>query len=359
MNRLIKNKGFKSLPLFIISTFVLAAEIGFPSYVLYIILAIWGIMNVRMNIRYDNIIIAFLFLIIVSYARFWQYNERMFLNITLTLFGICSFMNNKEINVNIKWLNIVAIFCFFMAHGNELKTMSMFSISTIFIDSSLETESAMLSFIFPCFALYYLICRDWKMCLINVVFTLLAGKRIAFAALFFSSIIYLLFLSKIILFNKLRTYIPWVAVGCNLLYFICSYNLAKGNFDDIIFEYIGLSSNAFTMGRENLYANAFSHYQVDNIFHFLFGIGSVSNFMERQLHNDIMKIMIENGCILFTMFWFFFYKSCNAKTFPYLLYLNILFMTDNTLIYVPVLFFMCFFIRKVNQKEDYLTIVRI
>ena len=351
MNRLIKNKGFKSFPLFIISTFVLAVEIGFPSYLLYIILVIWGIMNTRINIKYDNIIIAFLFLVIVSYARFWQYNERMFLNITLTFLGICSFMNDKEINVNIKWLNIVAIFCFFMAHGNELKTMSMFSISTIFIDSSLETESAMLSFIFPCFALYYLFNKNWSMYIMNVILTLLAGKRIAFVGMFLSSIIYVFSLHKSTVFNKYKSYIPWIAIFFNLFYFISSYNLANGCFDELISEYTGLSSNAFTMGRESLYADSFAHYDINSFSHFLFGIGNISTFMKSHLHNDIMKIMIENGCILFVIYWFLFYKNCKVKTLPYLIYLNVLFMTDNTLVYVPVLFFICFFIRKVNQKK--------
>ncbi len=153
------------------------------------------------------------------------------------------------------------------------------------------------------------------------------------------------------LFDKFKTYIPWVAVIFNLLYFTCSYNLAKGNFDDVIFEYTGLSSNAFTMGKESLYVNNFAHYQIDNIFHFVFGIGSISIFMDRQLHNDIMKIMIENGCLIFMIFWFFFYRNCGIRILPYLLYLNLLFMTDNTLIYVPVIFFMCFFTRMVNQEK--------
>lgn len=346
---------FSSVYLYIVSILILSYEIGIlpSSYLLYGIVAFWGIRNLAFNVRYDNIVIAFVFLCLSSYIRIWEYSSRMIFDVSLTFIGVLPFLNNKAINIDIKKLNYFAILFFLISSYGQLNSISLSSLLTFLIKSDLETESIMLSFIFPFFAMYFLINKSSTFFIINIICTIIAGKRIALLALLVGSFLYVL-LSRMSTkkYEKIKWMIPVLALLFNILYLFLSYQLASGGLSDLIFEYTGLSSNAFTMGRESLYSTAFTEFNTSDIFDVLLGESKIYDLLESdRLHNDIMVIWMENGLIVFCIFWFLLYRKCNIEILAYTLILNILFMTDNTLVYVPVLFFACFFIRLASQNR--------
>ncbi len=335
---------FSQILLLIVSIITCSLEFGVHSYLIYGIITVWGIGNLTSKVTYNNFIVAMMFIVCVGCLRIWDYSARMLMNIMLSFIGILPFLNNKNICVKVWVLNFIAIIIFVIINASTQQSLSMSAIINSMIFSDLETESSMLSFIFPLFSLHYLVNdRNLKLYFLNFLFTIIAGKRIALLALVLASLAFIIFSKREKMYNRLIPYITTCAIIFNLAYLYISYLLASGGLDDLISYYTGLSSNAFTMGRENIYGNIFSYFDSSNLSSFFFGIGSVSNYMERQLHNDILKIFLENGIIVFCVYFFILYRKVEINILPFLIYINILFMTDNTLIYVPVIYFMCFF----------------
>lgn len=354
---------FSPVGLYMVSILVLSYGTGIlpSSYFLYGIVVFWGIRNLAFNVRYDNIVIAFLFLCLSSFVRIWEYSSRMILDVSLTLMGVLPFLNNKIVSIDIRKLNFFAILFLFISTYGQLNSISLSSLSTFLINSDLQTESMMLSFIFPFFCMFFLINKKYTFFIINIICTIIAGKRISLLAILICSFLYVL-LSRMSIkkYEKIKWMIPVLALLFNILYLFLSYQLASGGLSDLIFEYTGLSSNAFTMGRESLYSTAFTEFKTSDVFDVLFGESKIYDIVEsNRLHNDIMIIWMENGLIIFCVFWLLLYRKCNIETLVYSLILNILFMTDNTLVYVPVLFFACFFIRLANQNRETLQYIKL
>lgn len=356
LSSLLKNK-FNSKGFYFVFIFILSTELNiFPNtFFVYSVIALWGIVNLEFCKKNDTAIIAFLFLCMTSYVRIWQYNQRMLLDTSLLLMAILPYVNNKKILIDVKVVNLFAIVFFLFSIYPQLKFLSISSIANFMIQSNLETESSMLSFILPFFALYWFINKKWSLFIINVIFTIIAGKRISVLGLFITSILSITIKLYPLEFLKLKKIIPFIALFINIFYLLISYALVSGYLGDLIYELTGMSSNAFTMGRTSLYSEVFKEFDVYNSYDLLFGESKIYEILEtKRIHNDVFVILMENGMIVFCVFWLLLYYKCNIISFPFIVLLNILFMTDNTLVYVPVIFCACFFIRLANQYNQYL-----
>lgn len=347
---------YKSSFLYLISFVVILTEIGMiNTYFIYAIVAICGLCNLKVSHDYDSIITAFILLTITSYIRIWQYNERMLYDITLTFIGFLPFINTKRVSVNIRLINLMAIFIYVIIFYPKIGVLTISVLYNAIFDSNLETESYMLAFIFPFFTLYWFSKKKWTWFSINLFFVIVSGKRIsALGVLIPMIVVCLINLASQKKKQKILIYFPYLAVILNGLYLFISFMIVSGLFDDFLFEYTGLSTNAFTMGRQMLYLSAFNAFDVNNVGDLLFGESAFYELLANgRFHNDILVLFIENGIIIFCLFWYKYYKKCNLNTLPYLICLNVLFMTDNTLIYVPVLFFACLFVRLARYENKY------
>lgn len=139
--------------------------------------------------------------------------------------------------------------------------------------------------------------------------------------------------------------VTFLAVVVNFIFVILLINLSQGVFNDDIRRLTGLSANHFFMGRVNVYSITLDKFEPFTLLGS--GLGSTSYYLRTSLfaadtanliHSDILKLFIETGMLLFTAYLFTLYNI--AKRSPnsifILLYINILYLTGNTMIFVHV-----------------------
>lgn len=222
--------------------------------------------------------------------------------------------------------------------------------------SSAPFESSA-SFVFGAFALYFLFGRKFLYLAAALFLMFLSLKRIAFLAfLICAAVYYSPILVKKIALSKFSFL---------LLNFFCAALILAvgfGVFDDIIIEMTGLNVHHFTMGR-------FSHYLgiVEELEHnpwsliFGNGLGSAYAFaaihMDTDggvvnLHSDTLKILFETGVIVFFVFFILLGKAKKIKSRIILLYIMVLFFTDNVLIYLSTMFFILLIFMKLEFESE-------
>ena len=232
---------------------------------------------------------------------------------------------------------------YFSIYGN-FRSGLLFNIAT----SSSSFEGSF-SFMFGMIAPFALLEKRLKLTLFCLVMTVLTLKRIAILASIISCL--LVFLGERRTLRILNPLLMIVA-NCTILFLVLMY--AFGSFDSIISFITGQSANQFGMGRKMLYslpaATIFSEPYM-----FIFfgkGAGSVYELANRgiglysttsRLHSDVLKIFYEYGLIVFCTFIGLMYSSKKFSTKVGFFYMNVLFLTDNTLIYafVLILFVYC------------------
>ncbi|MEM0940071.1 MAG: O-antigen ligase family protein [Bacteroidota bacterium] len=209
--------------------------------------------------------------------------------------------------------------------------------------------------------------KSWLI-LPSILLLFLLSKRIAIL----SSIIILTTLVVVRTFpKKIRWSITICCIFLMNLSFICVvYDIVYGDIlDSLTRFYFGISLDAFAMGRLGIYSNlsALANYKS-----LLFGngIGHVNLYLRNfpqyeglgyNPHSDVLRLMLEFGILLFITWFYFLYQSFTAlKNYRYLffpLYINMLMLTDNVILYhyVTVPFFTLSFISfkiQLLESED-------
>jgi len=214
--------------------------------------------------------------------------------------------------------------------------------------STIETESGM-AFVFGLFFLYYLMERDKKNIWISLVFCVISFKRICLAGIAICFVFWFLFKNKELILQKYRTAISLFLVVGNLFVILFFFKLISGEYDKLINQYMGTSTNKLLMGRYSLYKSVMPI--IGDVKIFGIGFGKIPDILLKSnsgllnFHSDILKMFLELGPILFVLwlFYFFYFNSKNLKLFITALYLNVLFLSDNVFVYFDVMFFFYFF----------------
>ncbi|WP_430462246.1 hypothetical protein ACQUQU_05505 [Thalassolituus sp. LLYu03] len=223
--------------------------------------------------------------------------------------------------------------------------MSGFHMSLLGSESTLESHT--MAFVFGAFAVYYFGVRSYILFLIALVLVVLSLKRIALLGIFVA----ILFMMLPFVFGR---FLKYVALVVNLLYVVVCFYITSEDFNDFCMDYMEVSSAYFTQGRSVLYS-----YVYDDVGLSFFGAGSGAVYGalwgtiadgKVLLHNDVLKIFMEYGVIVFCLFWYAFYSVKSRLALSIVVYLNVLFMTDNVLIYVFVMFF-ALLLMKVAEEE--------
>lgn len=225
------------------------------------------------------------------------------------------------------------------------------------LTSTVESESGY-SFVFGLFFLFFMMERNKTYSLIGFLLCVLSYKRIAIFGIIISCIFYFVFNKRRGLFEKNRKLSSFVFLAFNLIVVFLFFQLMSGRYDEYIVEHTGLSPNQFSLGRYDLYK-----FVLDVIGPLpLQGIGfgktvdilyshgsSILNF-----HSDIIKNFLEFGPLLFViwLFSFYYFNSVSFKIFTLVLFVNIVFLTDNIFIYFEVMFQFYFLIFALLQKLE-------
>ncbi len=234
------------------------------------------------------------------------------------------------------------------------------------LSSRILTESH-LGYTFGFLVLYTFVEKyPWKYRLLALLMLVLCFKRIALGATVVTlAISFALAFSKL---NLARNRIFWAFFGllANVAYIKITQLIVARTFDEAVQKYTGFSTDRFLMGRQQFYTEAFE--KVGNINWFGVGVGKIDDIMIKfygldsgismRLHSEILKNYFEFGAILFAV-WIFllYYKTIvSNKAALFLIYFNILCLTDNAFIYFDVMFYFYFFIliffAEVKQKEN-------
>ena len=218
----------------------------------------------------------------------------------------------------------------------------------------MPTESWM-AFPFGLFSLHYILQKRKLRMVIALLLFVFAFKRISMLALCLGLLIFWFFYKyRKKVFKPNRTLIWFIFLNSFLLVII--YNFIQGNFDVFIKETTGLSPNHFTQGRLRIYTDSVNYFD-DNL---LFGnsLGSTNIFLSEKfpdihfLHSDILKIILELGIVSYVIWLIVFFKInlVSTKAVPLLIFMNILFLSDNVFIYFDTLFIFYLMILSYNNN---------
>lgn len=295
-------------------------------------------------------IVPFLILILSSFIRINQFSTQSLFNIIFYLSGIVLFINNEKFRFPIKSSLIISI-------GLALIYLSTANFTFIFGKDLLNQSNApaSLSYVIGFVSLLLLLEKKYKLFIISLFILLLLPKRLVLMAIIFISIV--IFSPRRLKKLILKKY---ALVLINLAYLFFTFILSSGIFDEFILDITGLSTGHFTSGRTTLYSFIIEESNILNNLNWIIGIGegNTTNLLKGNfagiylLHNDILKIFVEHGIIIFIIFSFLLYKNGNTNQKFISLFYNFLLFADNTLIYPFAFIFYALSWMHFNNKND-------
>jgi hypothetical protein len=223
------------------------------------------------------------------------------------------------------------------------------------IDSKALAESSS-SFIFGAFALAFLTKKKYVLVFIALVLLLISLKRIALLGYLICA---LLWFTP----TKIRNVLfhPALILIFNIIVVLSIILVTANVFDEQIKNLTGKGLNEFTLGRIEMYSGILDDV-MQNPLTLVFGNGAGSAYnkaliyytgpaTQPNLHSDTLKMMYEYGILLFI---FFFYRIAYKKTASaqvVVIYMCILFSTDNVLIYADVMFILIYIIFRLEFDD--------
>lgn len=237
-------------------------------------------------------------------------------------------------------LTFFSTIAFFVMFGN-IKDIVKFNFMGS--ESALESTSAFYMGAFAVFAVYR---RRWWLYLFCLLGTVLFLKRIALLAALAAGAMFLLGERRARwLLNPVTMIIAnLIIVGVTMAY-------ALGYFDYFFLHYLNQSANATGQGRQTFLRPPSAEIVAD-WWRFLFvgkGAGSVYNVMKHttmlggsgkvNLHSDLMKIVYEYGFVWYMLVIGAMYSVRGFRAKLLALFINVLFITDNSLIYYLLIFY--------------------
>lgn len=223
--------------------------------------------------------------------------------------------------------------------------------------SEFPTES-WLAFPLGLFTIYYFLEKRKWFFLISFCFFLLSFKRIALVG-FITVIGFWLLNEKIFKKSFQPKQFAKFLLGINIFFVVTVYLFVSGFFSIFVKRYFNMSINHLTQGRFVVYNDVLEQFSQD-----LWtgsSLGSIHLYLRKKyetfeyIHSDILKIVIELGVFSFII-WLLFFIVINIKgrkSIYIILFLNILFITDNVFIYFDTLFVFYLILAKYDQEILY------
>jgi uncharacterized membrane protein len=291
----------------------------------------------------DHIVAPFLFLVLMGIVFSPMATTEGLKDLWFIVAGVSLSAAIITLRIDEKWLygifilgSIVFAFAF-NGLGSGLRYNFMNS------ESSFEGN---FSFLFGILAVYSAIRGRHRMALVCFLTSIFVLKRIVvvaelacFAALYLQGK------------TALRVLDRRLMVAFNLGFIAILVLYGSGAFNFVIEAYTGQSADQFGMGRQAIYAQVSADALEDPFRHFFIGGGPGSAYELigakamsvglKNLHSDLLKIAYEYGLLVFGIFVWIGYSAKRMGDKVLFLFANIVFITDNALIYQFFLFFLC------------------
>lgn len=213
------------------------------------------------------------------------------------------------------------------------------------------------SFLFGLLAPFALMEKRYRLFVLCFLMTVISLKRIAVIAVVVAAVFILLGEKRS---RPILNPVVMIVLNCLLLLLVFLYGY--GAFDYLIIQLTGQSANEFGQGRKALFSlpaiEFFSHPE-QFIF---FGQGPGSTYIlankaigsyttAQRLHSDVIKIFYEYGLVFFSIFIGLMYSAKKFSTRIAFLFMNVIFLSDNTLIYAFVIFLFIYCVRYMDDEQ--------
>lgn len=299
-----------------------------------------GLLSFRFFEEVILIILPVLTTLMITGYKYMDYDKLLNRLFFAYVFAFCAFFYKELINIP----KLISSF------GNALRL------------SEFPTESWM-AFPFGLFFIYYLDKKDRIKTVFALIFFLLCFKRISFLAVIIGYGCYFIFY-KLFKLNFNKKLIIRYLVVLNLFLIGNMYLFINGFYSYLIKQYTGISVNHFTQGRFRIYNDAINYFSEKIVFGSSLGITNIylsEKFKDIAfLHSDLLKLILEIGIILF-IFWLISFMVINLntkKSIPIIIYINILFISDNVFIYFDTLLVLYIILKAYQTHEDHLPVIK-
>lgn len=235
-------------------------------------------------------------------------------------------------------IGTLAFFAFFGDFKAFLRSFSFMGSQSV-----IESATAFYMGAFSVFALYR---RQWLLYALCLVGTIIFLKRIALLGALAVTVIYFMGEKRT---RWLLSPLPMIIANLAIVALTMAY--ALGYFDYVIQHYTNYSANALGQGRQT-FLRAPSQEILDQWYRFIFigkGAGAVYELtslsmltdagVKINLHSDLVKIVYEYGFIWFMVVIGVMYSVKGYRAKLIAVFINVLLVTDNSLIYYLLIFY--------------------
>lgn len=209
--------------------------------------------------------------------------------------------------------------------------------------TSRSTFESTTSFVFGLLSVWAALSRRWGTALLALVLCVLTLKRIVVLA---AVVTLLMLLPPRRWIDLLLRPLPMLVLNALFIYLVIRYT--QGDFDRLIAELTRQSANQLGMGRQALYQPAVNWLLSHPAESLLHGVGpggaygllqsGWAFFGKPNLHSDVLKVLVEYGGIVWVAFIAAMYWHADLRVRFVMLFVNLVFLTDNSLIYGYVTF---------------------
>jgi len=266
--------------------------------------------------------------------------------------SISLFLVFNDVKLNLKFLNIICFIIFILIMGLDVGLD--FSLQAFLRSETSTGETNMLPFFFGLFFLFFLLSKNYIFAFINFIFIILSFRRIVFLGILSCTLLYLLPQRLKILFVNRANLLVF-----NLLLIVLFFFISTGFFDNIVQEYTGISIGYFTQGRSTYFTMVYPDLmaKIEHVVFVGIGQGNLIDILYKHLgvrflfHNDVFKLFVENGLIVFILFFHFLFKNKTINQLILCIFFNLLLITDNVLTYAPVLLLFLILMNHLKQQH--------
>lgn len=223
----------------------------------------------------------------------------------------------------------------------------------------LKSESSFegnFSFVFALLVPFAMMQRRYLLALLSLLMAVLSLKRIAVLAAVGAGVM------AMVGPRRGRWLLnPPVMLALNALVLMADMAYSTGLMDHLIQQFTGQSSNEFGQGRQSIHRYVVRDLLDSPFLAFIgHGMGSVYSIAEQgvgvyekiNLHSDLLKLAYEVGYIVTAVMVWVMYTARSYAVRVAFFFQNILFFTDNTLIYFFFTFFLFTLMRTQRESEQ-------
>jgi len=312
--------------------------IRYAAYLVPAVALIYGLAEGRFQVPQASkpfLVLLFFGLVLLPLANIEGCKDLFFITS-----GISIFLVLADVPLQPLWFLCILIV------GNLISTLMGGRLSSGISFNVLHSESTfegVFGYLFGLLCVHSAITRRPRIALLSFLASILVLKRIAII----SELICIAFLFIPERFSR-KILNPMVMIFANIGVVLILIFYTRHAFDGAITQFTSQSGNQLGMGRQVLYAAVVKAIANDPLKFVFIGEGPGSaydtlgwTFGLKNLHSDILKICYEYGLLVFCAFIYFGYAARTLGMRILFLYANILYVTDNTLIYHFFIFFYC------------------